>query len=40
LCQGCRAQVLICSRCDRGHVYCFEGCARSARLRSLPGPRK
>jgi hypothetical protein len=21
LCQGCRVQVLICSHCDRGHIY-------------------
>jgi len=34
LCQGCRVQVLICSHCDRGHIYCAEGCAGKARRRS------
>ena len=34
LCQGCRVQVLICSHCDRGHMYCLEGCAREARRHS------
>jgi hypothetical protein len=34
LCQGCRVQVLICSHCDRGHIYCVEDCARKARRRS------
>ena len=31
LCGRCRAQVLICSGCDRGQIYCAEGCARQAR---------
>jgi hypothetical protein len=31
---GCRAQALICSRCDRGHIYCAD-CAPHARRRSL-----
>jgi hypothetical protein len=35
LCLACRAQVLICSHCDRGHVYCAKGCAQQARRRSL-----
>lgn len=30
LCALCRAQVVICSRCDRGHIYCA-GCAGRAR---------
>jgi hypothetical protein len=30
LCKRCRDQMLICSRCDRGHVYC-DGCAEAAR---------
>jgi hypothetical protein len=34
LCQGCRVQVLICSHCDRGHMYCIEGCAQQARRQS------
>ena len=31
LCERCRAQVLICRCCDRGQIYCAEGCARIAR---------
>lgn len=31
LCAGCRVQVLICSRCDRGQIYCPGGCAGHAR---------
>jgi len=31
---ACRDQVLICSDCDRGHIYCAE-CAPRARRRSL-----
>jgi hypothetical protein len=33
-CHGCRVQVLICSHCDRGHMFCVEGCAREARRHS------
>jgi hypothetical protein len=33
-CCGCRAQVLICSRCDRGQIYCLDGCAGEARRRA------
>ncbi len=32
--QNCRAQALICSACDRGHIYCAD-CAPHARRRSL-----
>jgi len=35
LCAACRAAVLICSRCDRGHRYCTGGCAQQARQTSL-----
>ena len=31
LCARCRAQVLICSHCDRGQIYCARGCAQTAR---------
>jgi hypothetical protein len=31
LCARCRAQVVICSRCDRGHIYCAGECARRTR---------
>ena len=34
LCARCRAQVLICSHCDRGHRYCAEGCSWQARRQS------
>jgi hypothetical protein len=33
LCLRCRAQVLICSHCDRGNVYCAE-CSQEARRQS------
>jgi len=35
LCAGCRAQVLICSYCDRGQIYCSGQCARQARSASM-----
>jgi len=31
LCARCRAQVLICSCCDRGNIYCDRGCAEESR---------
>ena len=31
LCVRCRVQVLICSCCDRGQIYCADGCAQIAR---------
>jgi hypothetical protein len=31
LCVRCRAQVLVCSHCDRGQIYCAQGCALTAR---------
>ena len=31
LCGRCRAQVVVCSCCDRGQVYCAGGCAQKAR---------
>ena len=34
-CCRCLAQVIICSRCDRGHRYCTGQCATDARLDSL-----
>ena len=30
-CGRCQKQVIICSKCDRGHRYCFDGCAEQAR---------
>jgi hypothetical protein len=34
-CARCRAQVLICSRCDRGNIYCGPACSQQARRASL-----
>ncbi len=33
-CARCHCQVIVCRRCDRGNVYCFNGCAREARKAS------
>jgi len=35
LCAGCRHQVIVCSCCDRGQLYCAGDCARQARRRSV-----
>lgn len=35
LCERCRAQVVLCSRCDRGNVYCGPACAASRRRESI-----
>jgi hypothetical protein len=35
LCGRWRAQVLICSHCDRGQIYCGKRCTRAARRNSL-----
>lgn len=29
-CARCHRPVVICSDCDRGHVYCFNGCREAA----------
>jgi hypothetical protein len=34
LCAGCREQVVICSCCDHGNIYCGQGCAEAARRRA------
>ena len=34
LCGRCRVQVLICSHCDRGQVYCAAECSQAARQES------
>lgn len=31
-CAHCHCQVVICSDCDRGNIYCNGDCARMARL--------
>ena len=33
-CAHCKCQVIICSRCDRGNIYCKQ-CRLSARKKSL-----
>jgi hypothetical protein len=35
LCASCRVQVIICSCCDRGQVYCNSGCSARARRRTV-----
>jgi hypothetical protein len=35
LCARCRAQVVICSHCDRGQIYCTADCTQVARRHSL-----
>lgn len=40
-CARCHCPVLICSRCDRGHIYCFDGCREAAyRERSRRNARR
>jgi len=34
-CCRCQTQVIICSRCDRAHRYCTNGCSVDARSASL-----
>ena len=34
-CARCRRQVVICSHCDRGNIYCGRGCSCSARRESV-----
>src|SRR5205085_1819849 len=34
LCLLCCAQVVICSHCDRGQIYCGSICAKAARTKS------
>ena len=33
-CERCHKPVIICSRCDRNHIYCRDGCADLARQAS------
>jgi hypothetical protein len=35
LCAGCRLQIVVCSCCDRGQIYCAEDCSQRARRCSL-----
>ncbi len=34
-CARCACQVVICSHCDRGQIYCAGACAHQSRLESL-----
>ena len=34
VCVRCHAPVLVCSRCDRGQIYCAAGCSATARRQS------
>jgi len=34
-CARCHCQVFVCRHCDRGNVYCANGCADHARSASL-----
>ena len=34
-CARCHCQVIICSYCDRGNIYCDKSCADLARKTSL-----
>jgi hypothetical protein len=34
LCARCRAQVALCSQCDRGQIYCGAQCSQQARRHS------
>jgi len=34
-CVLCHEQVIICRKCDHGNIYCANGCAVLARIKSL-----
>ena len=36
-CACCGQQVILCSHCDWGNRYCFDGCSKVARKESLGG---
>ena len=38
-CRRCGKLVLLCRRCDRGNIYCFDGCARLQRAESVKRAR-
>jgi hypothetical protein len=39
-CLRCHAQVVICTHCDRGQIYCGDECANVARLQSKRAAEK
>lgn len=40
LCARCGKQVLICTHCDRGQIYCADGCATLSRRQSRREARR
>jgi hypothetical protein len=34
-CVCCRQLVVLCSECDKGNIYCFDGCSEKQRTQSL-----
>jgi hypothetical protein len=34
-CARCHCQVVLCSHCDRGQIYCGRSCAQAARRQSI-----
>jgi hypothetical protein len=34
-CSRCQAQVVVCSCCDRGQIYCGKECAQASRSESM-----
>ena len=34
-CRLCHSQVLICSSCDHGQIYCSKRCSSAARIKSV-----
>lgn len=39
-CLRCTVQVVICSHCDRGQIYCGSDCSKAARLQSVHAAEK
>jgi hypothetical protein len=39
-CACCHQLVVICSECDHGNIYCFDGCSEEQRARSLRAANK
>lgn len=39
-CPRCHSQVILCSDCDRGNIYCGSQCSHSARQASLAAAGK
>lgn len=39
-CARCHCQVIICSHCDRGNIYCNNQCAQFARAQSVSRAQK